>query len=106
LLLAVGSLLLIFGLHTLAFRYLGWAPEMSGLERYGLAAAAPPAPSFVLGFWLLQILALIALYLIVQGRSGSWWLDGLMAAWIAWIFRGPVLVLTLEALTRLPRDPW
>jgi len=48
-----------------------------------------------LGGWLLEAVALSALFLLIQGRGGSWWLDGLLTAWLAWIFRGPVLVLAV-----------
>jgi hypothetical protein len=47
----------------------------------------------VLGGWVLEAMALTALFLLIQGRASAWWLDGLLTAGLAWIFRGPVLVL-------------
>lgn len=62
---------------------------------------------FVLGGWALEAVALCALFLLVQGRGGSWWLDGLVTAWMAWIFRGPLLVLTVaEVLSRSSERWW
>lgn len=55
---------------------------------------------FVLGGWLLQAVGLVALFLLIQGRGGAWWVDGLLAGWLAWIFRGPVLVLALAENAR------
>lgn len=49
----------------------------------------------LLGTWLFEAFGLVALYLLVEGRSGHRWLDGLMAGWVAWIFRGPLLVVTV-----------
>jgi hypothetical protein len=62
---------------------------------------------YVLGGWVLQATGLVALFLLVQGRGGAWWLDGLLAAWLAWIFRGPVLVLALaEGLGHSATPAW
>ncbi len=60
----------------------------------------------VAGGWLLEATALAALFLLVQGRGGSWWLDGLLAAWLGWIFRGPVMVLVVVEQLGGGRDPW
>jgi hypothetical protein len=30
----------------------------------------------------------------------------LLAGWIAWVFRGPLLVLTLVGAAGIARDPW
>lgn len=91
----------------------GWGVETTGLEPAGaelagFGVARPrPLPAWArAGTWLLEALALTGLFLLVQGRSGAWWLDGLLTGAIAWIFRGPLLVLTVAALTRLPRQPW
>lgn len=106
LILAIPLLLLAFILHAFALSNLGWMPEMDSLARYGLSPAAPPSTLLLVGGWALEALALTALFLILHGRSGAWWLDGLTTGWIAWVFRGPVLVLTIERWSRLPRDPW
>lgn len=60
----------------------------------------------VLGTWALQALALTALFLLVLDRSGGTWSAGLLAGWIAWVFRGPLLVVTVVGLAGLPPRPW
>jgi hypothetical protein len=64
-----------------------------------------PAP-VVLGAWSMEACGLLALFLLAQGRCGSWWLDGLVAGWVGWVFRGPLLVVTLVVAARQPQDPW
>jgi hypothetical protein len=74
--------------------------------------AAPQRPvrevafSSRLGGWAVEAAALTALFLLIQGRTGAWWLDGLVAGWIAWVFRGPILALTMAAWSRLPAEHW
>lgn len=58
-----------------------------------------------LGTWCLEALALTALFLLIQGH-GRTWASGLMAGWIAWVFRGPLLVVTVVGLGGLPAGPW
>lgn len=60
----------------------------------------------VLGSWLLEAAGLAALVLLIQGRCAAWWLDGLIAGWLVWIFRGPLLVVTLAAAGQSPRAWW
>lgn len=57
----------------------------------------------VLGF---EATALTALFLLVEGRTRSPLVDGLLAGLAAWLFRGPLLVVTVAALTRLPTEPF
>lgn len=64
-----------------------------------------PAP-VVLGTWMMEACGLLALFLVTQGRCGAWWLDGLVAGSLAWIFRGPLLVMTIVVAVRQPQDPW
>ena len=85
--LAVLSTVLLIGLCTLAF-------DAADGGRFGPRLDGEG----VLGGWLLEATALTALFLLIQGRGGSWWLDGLLTAWLAWIFRGPVLLLTVAEL--------
>ena len=95
LLIAVLASVLLLGLGTLAFDWAdggSFGPKIDG--------------RFVLGGWALEAIALSALFLLVQGRGGSWWLDGLLTAWMAWIFRGPVLVLSVAQVLGRGRDPW
>ncbi|HEX9734382.1 MAG TPA: hypothetical protein VGG06_20615 [Thermoanaerobaculia bacterium] len=60
----------------------------------------------LLGTWLFEAFGLVALYLLVEGRSGRRWLDGLMAGWVAWIFRGPLLVVTVVVAAGGPQASW
>ena len=67
--------------------------------------AALPAPQ-LLGRWLLEATGLVALYLLVRERGLGRWLAGLASGWAAWIFRGPVLVLTVASASRLSASAW
>lgn len=69
-------------------------PGASGFDGYALAAAA------------LESTGLVALTLLLAGRTTRWWLDGLACAGVAWLFRGPLLVLAVSSLTRLPAAPF
>lgn len=60
----------------------------------------------VLTAWALEACALLALYLLALGRCGAWWLDGLVAGALGWVFRGPIFVLTVVYATRQPQEPW
>ena len=61
----------------------------------------------VLGGWLLEALGLTGLFLLLYGRAGNRWLDGLATGWIAWVFRAPLLVLTIGAARVAdPADWW
>lgn len=101
-------LLVLFSL-TIPFLDVGWTS-------YSLAAL-PKMMSFavltvrdapmraVVGTWLLEAFGLIGIFLLVEGRSRLWWLDALLASWAAWIFRGPLLVVTLGLAAGRPRVP-
>ena len=67
-------------------------------------ARAPLLP--LVGAWLLEAFGLLALYLLIAERSGGHWLDGVLAGWVAWIFRGPLLVITVVAAAGQPQAPW
>ncbi len=100
-------LLLIFmGLFSLGMGRLGLGPPMDDLAVLGLERGAALPLKLSAGGWLIESLALTALFLLIQGRSGAWWLDGLVAGLIAWVFRGPILVLSIVSLSRLDSDPW
>jgi hypothetical protein len=84
----------------------GLAPDLGGLERYGVARPGglpQPVEAAALAF---EATSLVALYLLVAGRLGRWWLDGLATGLAAWLFRGPLLVLAVAALSRLPTEPF
>lgn len=98
---ALPLLVLTQGLFTFALEVLGM-PAAPGL--LGARQALPPL--YVLGAWLLEAAGLTALFLLVQGRTAAGFLDGLLTGWIAWIFRGPLLVLTVAAATSQPPEVW
>lgn len=78
------------------------APDPAALSRHGVAGL----PQWVtLATWALESIGLAALFLMIQGRSGRW-LAGLLTGWIAWVFRGPLLVVTVAGLAGLPPGPW
>ncbi|MEM9290461.1 MAG: hypothetical protein AAGD01_02145 [Acidobacteriota bacterium] len=92
--LSLPALILIQGLAHVLWGALSWAPD-----------TALPA-RFLLGTWVLESFGLILLFLLLSSRGGNRWLAGLGAAWSAWIFRGPILVLTLVGATNQAHEPW
>lgn len=60
----------------------------------------------LLGAWLFEAFGLVALYMLIEGRTAYRWLDGLMAGWAAWIFRGPLLVVTVVVAAGRPQASW
>lgn len=80
-----------------------------GLGQVGSLTVIGPgsAPAkIVLATWLLEALGLIVLFLLIEGRSRFWLLDGLLTAWVAWIFRGPLLVVTIVVAAGRAQQPW
>lgn len=78
------------------------APDPAALSRPGV----PDLPQWVmLATWTLEAVGLAALFLLIQGRGGRW-IAGLLTGWIAWVFRGPLLVVTVAGLAGLPPGPW
>jgi hypothetical protein len=100
---ALPLLVLTMGLFRFALEALRLAPDPAVLSQSG----GTSLPGWVvLGTWILEAVGLAALYLMIQGGSGSRWASGLLAGWIAWIFRGPLLVVTVVGLAGLPPRPW
>lgn len=64
-----------------------------------------PAP-YLLGQWILEATGLTALFVLVRERGLGRWLAGLAGSWTAWIFRGPVLALTVAPASRLAASAW
>src|SRR6202158_486392 len=88
LVLALPALVLAMALFRSALEALGRLPV--------LLAAAPELRQrrlVVFLTWLREAVALSALYLLVQGSGGSRLLNGVLTGWIAWVFRGPLLVI-------------
>jgi hypothetical protein len=102
LLFALPLLVLTMALFHFAEEVLGMAPDSARLSPLGTVRL----PGWVtLATWGLESVGLAALFLMIQGRGGRW-LAGLLAGWIAWVFRGPLLVVTVASLAGLPPDPW
>lgn len=104
LILAFTLVVLTMAVFAFALDTLDLLPHSQQVD-FGLGRGQMP-PSTVLGTWTLEAVALIALFLLIQGRAGSWWLDGLATGWLAWVFRGPLLVLAVAGAARLPPGPW
>jgi hypothetical protein len=101
LVLALPALVLTMALFRSAVEALGRAPALLG--------AAPELRQhavMVILTWLLEAVALAALYLLVQGSGGSRLLNGVLTGWIAWVFRGPLLVISVVTLAGQPAGPW
>ena len=58
-----------------------------------------------LATWALEALALSTLFVLVHGR-GWGGVSGLLTGWIAWVFRGPLLVVTVAGHAGLTPGPW
>jgi hypothetical protein len=106
LVLSLPILVVLMGLFTLALGAFDLAPPMDDLARLGLERERPLPLQVSAGGWLIESLALTALFLLVQGRAGAWWLDGIVTGLIGWIFRGPILVLSIVSWSRLASSPW
>ena len=105
LLLAFLVLLLGQGLATFAVEMAGYAPGAAPLAWAGVAAGRLPG-ALQVGAWALDALALLVLVLLFRGRGGGWLFEGLAAGLLAWVFRGPLTVLSAVALACLPGEPW
>jgi hypothetical protein len=72
-----------------------------------LRAAAPTLPIWIIvGTWILEAVGLSALFLLIQGAGGNRLINGLLSGWIAWIFRGPLLVVAVVTVGGQPAGPW
>jgi hypothetical protein len=94
-------LILALPLVLLALGLFHFAGEALDLARPGTL----PAP-YLLGRWILEACGLTALYVLVHERGLGRWAAGLASCWTAWIFRGPVLVLTVGDGVRLDSAAW
>ncbi|HVT59987.1 MAG TPA: hypothetical protein VHR45_16520 [Thermoanaerobaculia bacterium] len=101
LLLAIPTLVLAMALFRSGVEALGRTPY---LLRPGQPVALPVW--VVVGTWLLEAVALAALFLLVSGAGGGRLLNGLLAGWIAWVFRGPLLVVSVVTLAGQAAGPW
>lgn len=104
--LALPAAVLVLALTSFGAGALGLGPDLEPLAARGLAR--PGGLPFGLAALALafEATALVALFLLVEGRSGWPVADGLAAGAAAWLFRGPLLVLAVAHLTRLPTEPF
>ena len=102
LLLALPLLILTMALFQFAMEMLGLQVAPSDLAPGG----GIDLPGYVsLATWGLEALGLAALFLLVHGR-GMGWTSGLLTGWIAWVFRGPLLVVAVVGFAGLSPRPW
>ncbi len=98
--------MLLLALFGFAVELLDGEPGRGSVIRLALFEQPQVPAVVVIGTWLLEASGLTALFLLAQGRCGAWWLDGLVAGWLGWIFRGPLLVITIVVAARQPQQPW
>ncbi|HXU32679.1 MAG TPA: hypothetical protein VN851_19085 [Thermoanaerobaculia bacterium] len=90
-------LVLVMALFQFGLAALGWLPA---------GAPASPPPRVQLGAWGLEALGLAALFLLIHREESSVWFSGVLSGWIAWVFRGPLLVVTVAAAGLDPKPFW
>lgn len=95
--LSIGLLILVMALFQFGLAALGWLPP---------GAPASPPPRVQMGAWGLEALGLAALFLLIHREEGKAWLSGLLSGWIAWVFRGPLLVVAVAAAGLDPKPYW
>ncbi len=103
---AVPLLILLLALFGFTVELLDAEPRSGSVIKLALFEQPRVPGKLVIGAWLVEASGLIALFLLAQGRFAAWWLDGLVAGWVAWVFRGPLLVITIVVAARQPQDPW
>lgn len=91
-------LVLVLGLSSFVLSSVGMIAANQILDRF--------PPMLLLASFCLEACGLIALFLLIERRSQRWWLDGLLAGWVAWIFRGPLLVMILVLVARQSQEIW
>ena len=104
--LALPAALLVLAFAGWAAEALGAAPDLAPLAARGVARSEGLPTGVAMLAALFEALALVAFYLLVEGRTGSPVADGVVAGLAAWLFRGPLLVVAVAALTRLPTAPF
>ena len=104
--LALPLALLVLSLGGSLLVALDLGPDASPLAARGVGRPDGAPPRVELVSRLLESAGLVALTLLLAGRTSRWWLDGLACGLVAWLFRGPLLVLAVASLTRLPTAPF
>jgi hypothetical protein len=104
--LALPAAVLVLALVSFLGAALGYGPELGPLAQRGVARPQGlPQPVAALAV-VFEATALVTFYLLIAGRTGGGVVDGAIAGLAAWLFRGPLLVLTVAHLTRLPTEPF
>lgn len=103
---ALPLLILLLAVFGFAVEVLDLEPAGGTAIRLAILEQSRIPATFVLMAWLMEACGLMALFLVCQGRAGIWWLDGLLSGWLAWVFRGPLLVLTVTVATHQSQDAW
>jgi hypothetical protein len=104
--LAIPLALLVLSLGGWLLEFAGLAPDLAPLAARGVARPDGAPFALAAAARLFEATALTALTLLLAGRTARWWTDGLACGLVAWIFRGPLLVLAVATLTRLPTAPF
>ncbi|MEO8275169.1 MAG: hypothetical protein ABI639_03060 [Thermoanaerobaculia bacterium] len=104
--LALPLTLLLLALGSIGIAAAGLGPDLGPLAARGVARPEGLPPGLRLAAWTFEAMALVALFLLLWGRTKRFWLDGLAAGASAWTFRGPLLVLAVAGMTRLPVAPF
>ena len=104
--LAIPLALLVLTLGSVLFDLAGWGPDLEPLAARGVARPDGAPFRLVFAARLIEATGLTALTLLLAGRTARWWSDGLACGLVAWLFRGPLLVLAVATLTRLPTSPF
>lgn len=97
---------LLLALFATAVEVFDLVPRSGSVLSLRLVADGGVPWRLAAGTWVLEAGGLIALFLLIQGRCGVWLADGVVAGWLAWIFRGPLLVITIVVATGQPQLPW
>lgn len=103
---ALPLLILLLAVFGFAVEVLDLEPAGATTIRLAILEQSRIPAAFVLLAWLMEACGLMALFLVCQGRAGIWWLDGLLSGWLAWVFRGPLLVLTVTVAAHQSQDAW
>jgi hypothetical protein len=106
LVLAIPAAMLVIAAVGTGAGALGYGPDLAPLAARAAARTGAPPVTQEVAIALFEATALVALFLLVDGRSRSRLLDGLAAGIAAWLFRGPLLVAAVATLTRLPTAPF
>ncbi len=103
---ALPLLFVLLALFGLVVELSGLEPREDSVLKLAVTSGQRVPIQVVLGAWILEATGLLSLFLLIQGRCGGWILDGLVAGWLAWIFRGPLLVITIVVAVRQPQELW